>query len=63
MHAIPTGGLSFHSDSSLYQKLVSSTPQNKTYWTDKCSGEPTDFCNGFVKYLLNFLFAQIILDC
>ena len=29
----------FHSDTSLYQKLVSSTPQNRSYWFDKCSGE------------------------
>ena len=32
-------GLSFHSATAVYQKLVSSTPQKRKYWTDKCAGK------------------------
>ena len=38
-HFILAVGLSFHSYTSLYQKLVSSTPQNRSYWRHKCAGE------------------------
>ena len=34
-----TAGLSFHSEKSAYQKLVSSTPLNLDCWTSQCSGE------------------------
>ena len=33
-------GSSFQSDTSLYQKLMSSTRQSRDYWTAKCAGEP-----------------------
>ena len=43
VHVLPTVGLSFRSNTSLYQKLVSAEPQTVGYWFDRCFGKPTDF--------------------
>ena len=38
VHVLPTVGLSFRSNTSLYQKLVSAEPQTAGYWFDRCFG-------------------------